>query len=364
MTSEFDARLFGPGLPAAGSAANLSFQASRLVASHAQGEAEAPTTAVSLARAGFDQRGLALRWQDDSGQWEAHLDAATAERLQTAPPAGWEALFNSHRTAKRKTDRRRALGWSAIGLWVAAPLLLLIVFVLNAGHLAGWAAGHIDVKHEAQLGDLSFAQMKAGLKLLPETHAAHRAVAEIGTRLTSGSRYQYRWHVAEDKSVNAYALPGGIIVVHSGLIATAGDAEELAGVLAHEISHVELRHSLRNLVQGLGMRALMGLALGDWTGAAGDAAAQLTELKFSRDAEREADQGGFDRLVKHGIDPTGMERFFARLAKDEKLNLAFLSTHPSSAERLAAMRALTDSAPKQAYSKLPYAWPLITPAEH
>ena len=69
-------------------------------------------------------------------------------------------------------------------------------------------------------------------------------VNEIGAKLTQGSVYRYQFHVAVDKSVNAYAMPGGYIVVHTGLLALADNADEVAGVLAHEVSHVEKRHKI------------------------------------------------------------------------------------------------------------------------
>jgi predicted Zn-dependent protease len=141
-------------------------------------------------------------------------------------------------------------------------------------------------------------------------------------------------------------LPGGIIVVNSGLISATRRPEELAGVLAHEIQHVEQRHSLRGAIQDLGLRGLWTVATGD-VGAtlAGQAAVELTSRKFSRDDEREADQGAFDLLVQHRIDPSAMADFFTTLDKRVDAQIPeLLSTHPASAERKRALVELSQAA--------------------
>jgi beta-barrel assembly-enhancing protease len=135
-------------------------------------------------------------------------------------------------------------------------------------------------------------------------------------------------------------LPGGVIVVNTGLIEATTRPEELAGVLVHEVQHVELRHSIRGMVKNLGLRGLFAFAAGDLTGSLrGEAAVGLTSLKFSRDDEREADQAGFDALIAVGIDPSGMPSFFETMSQQPgDATVAFASTHPSSADREAALR--------------------------
>jgi len=130
------------------------------------------------------------------------------------------------------------------------------------------------------------------------------------------------------------------VVVFSGLIRAADSAEELAGVLAHEISHAELRHTLRGVIKSLGLRALVALVIGDISGSVfTDAATRLTELRFSRDAEREADAEGLRRLVAARIDPAGMISFYEKLAAEQRLSPPPLfSTHPATGERLELLR--------------------------
>ncbi|MFQ5561398.1 MAG: M48 family metallopeptidase, partial [Nitrospinota bacterium] len=169
---------------------------------------------------------------------------------------------------------------------------------------------------------------------------AVEAVERIGKRLTGDSRFVYRWFVAKQPELNAFAAPGGVVVVFSGLLKSIRTPEELAGVLAHEIAHAELRHSLLLLVKNLGIRALISFTIGDFSGGAlTEALAGLTELKFSRDAEREADLDGLRRLQEAQIDPRGMVSFFELMEKKSSLNPPeILSTHPAPKDRLETLR--------------------------
>lgn len=158
-----------------------------------------------------------------------------------------------------------------------------------------------------------------------------------------------------DPSINAFAMPGGYIGVHTGLILSAQSESELAGVMAHEISHVTQRHISRQVFQSskLSMASMlaMGLALlasrsnGQVAGAAiatAQAGSISAQLAFSRDFEREADRMGFETLGKAGFDVRGMGEFFARLQKSVRLYennaTAYLRTHPLSGERLSDMQ--------------------------
>jgi predicted Zn-dependent protease len=154
-------------------------------------------------------------------------------------------------------------------------------------------------------------------------------------------------------------VPGGYVVVNTGLIRAADSAEEVAGVLAHEVQHVERRHTLKNMLHSLGFHALMALALGDISGTAlGNVATTLSELKFGRDLESEADTLGLKALKKAGIAPQGMVSFFAKLAKQEKdaAPPALLSTHPASDERMQALNKLVQEQGTWPSTPLPYDW--------
>ncbi|NDD77132.1 MAG: M48 family peptidase [Betaproteobacteria bacterium] len=180
----------------------------------------------------------------------------------------------------------------------------------------------------------------------------------LGRRLVDASKsgQEFEFFLVRDASLNAFALPGGFIGVHSGLIAAAESESELAGVLAHEIGHVTQRHIARMLGKSrdAGIAQMVGLVLAALAArsnpqatpgliALGQQMAQDQMLSFSRDAEREADRIGFDTLTRAGFDPQGMVSFFGRIQRAsrvyESAAPAYLRTHPLTTERMSDMQA-------------------------
>lgn len=182
-------------------------------------------------------------------------------------------------------------------------------------------------------------------------------LTDMGQRLASQLSLAHPVHVfpVNDASINAFAMPGGFIGIHTGLVAAAQTESELAGVVAHEIGHVSQRHIARGLVQqkqdSLIMMAALVAAMVAARGssqapeaalALGQAAALDSQLGFSRDAEREADRTGFQLLEAAGYDVQGMPDFFGRMMRATGLNertaSAFLRTHPLSIQRMSDMQ--------------------------
>lgn len=336
----FDGRLFGPDLPGAGVAATARWRADGgLLVEHAGGKLECAAPGIDAG--GFNAASLRLAWHDDAGAYVLVIDGEASRRACLAgAPAQHAAGLATAAGEQRRVERRFRLGWALLGLLLLTPFLALGAFFLAQDDLADWVARRIPPAQEAQLGELVLAQTRLRTRLT-ESGPAIEALRTIGAQLTGASAHRYRWFVADDPAINAFAAPGGVVVVNAGLLRAAATPEELAGVLAHEIAHVELRHSLKTLVKGLGLRALVAVALGDFSGTAvAEAAQQLTELGFSRDAEREADAEGLRRLAAARIDPQGMIRFFEKLAQEQTLAppAALLSTHPADSERLAELR--------------------------
>ena len=391
MDTTVDALLFGPGLPLTGQRGVLRAAADHVEVSWADAgstteaaadpfDGSAVTCAiggVTFAEVGFGKPGLELRWPADASQranntaghgtntgntthWLVHvLNPADATTLRGR--ADWAALTSLKQLNQQQRQRhtKRIFAWSAIALLVLSPLLALLLFLSQAARIAEAIAERIPVADEVRLGRQAFESMRGTLKLV-DTGDAHEAVTEIGRQLTTVSRYTYEFHVVEDATLNAFALPGGIVVVHTGLIAATRRPEELAGVLAHEVQHVELRHGTSAIVKDLGWRVLWTWFTGDWGGTlAGQAAAQLGSLKFSRDAESAADNAGFDTLVRAGIDPSGMPDFFAIMAKQAgDAPAAFLSTHPLSTAREQALRQRLTELPAKPFTPLDHSpWP-------
>jgi Zn-dependent protease with chaperone function len=334
-SEEVPALVFGPGLPPGGARGSLAVSPLGVEVAAGGRSQRADLASVSLRAAGFGKPGLEIAWRDEEGSWAAHvLDHSTAQRLLELPALANSAQGAVFRSAQRRTAVRRSIGWSALAAYLLLPAVLLMLVVLNAGTLAGWVAERIPTEQETRLGRQAFEGMRSSLNLRDEG-PAWDAATSIVARLTQGSKYQYEVHVSQDDTLNAFAMPGGIVVVNTGLIAATGRPEELAGVLAHEVQHVELRHSIRGLIKELGLRGLWALATGDLGGTlAGQAALELTSLKFSRDDEAEADSMAFDALLRAGIDPAGMPAFFETMSKEDSgAPVALLSTHPLSEDR-------------------------------
>jgi len=337
--SLFAGRLFGPDLPGAGVEATARWDNDGgLVLSHAGRELMAVVPDIDAA--GFNAAGLRISWCAENGEHVFFVETEEARATcLAAAPAQHTARLAAATGQRRRVERRFRLGWAALFLLLLLPVLALGAFFLAQDDLADWVVRRIPYEQEARLGDLALAQTRLQMQLA-ESGPAVEAIRAIGEPLTAGSPHRYRWFVADRPDLNAFAAPGGVVVVHAGLLRSADNAEEIAGVLAHEIAHAELRHSLKTMVKGMGFRALVAVALGDFSGTAlAEAAKNLTELGFSREAEREADRDGLRRLVAARIDPGGMVRFFEKLAQEQSLTPpALLSTHPATEERLAELR--------------------------
>lgn len=177
-----------------------------------------------------------------------------------------------------------------------------------------------------------------------------------------------------DPSINAFALPGGYIGVHSGLVVGAQSESELASVLAHEIGHVMQRHIARGIAQqsqgtGIMVASLIGALLAALAGQGdlamgvatfGQAAAIDRQLGFSRGAEQEADRAGLQMMRQSGFDPQGMLAMFRRLMNASRLNEGtgggYASTHPLSIQRLSDIENRIEGQPAAAAKPDPEFW--------
>jgi len=219
---------------------------------------------------------------------------------------------------------------------------------------------------ERQLGEAIMRQIRRDPAFLDDAEATDFLVTFTGALLATPAAAGQRMNffLMDDGSINAFALPGGFIGVHTGLIAASRSESELASVLAHEIAHVTQRHVVRMLAQqrrasmiSMATMALTLLAARSNPQAAmggmmlGDHVLRSTSLSFSRDAEREADRLGLEMLRQAGFEPQGMSAFFNRLQVATRVYEtqapAWLRTHPLTTERIADIDLRLQDAPRR-----------------
>jgi predicted Zn-dependent protease len=222
---------------------------------------------------------------------------------------------------------------------------LIIALIASRDWLVEKIADRIPVSWEQSLGDQLFNEIK-GKGQLVDDRDREKQIAAVTTPLVEAvgqSGYTFQFHIVSDTNINAFAVPGGHIFIHTGLLSAAESPEEIAGVLAHEIAHVTERHGFRSLINAAGLYLIVQFFFGDTSGVMAvlaDGSRFLLQQSYSRDFEREADDRGWDYLIKANIDPQGMIRFFKRLKQEEEKHpqltgsLQLLNTHPASQERM------------------------------
>ncbi len=203
-----------------------------------------------------------------------------------------------------------------------------------------------STQEEIQAGQQAAAAVPKQLPVLPDSSPLSQYISRLGHRLADhapGEKWPYNFHVVNQKEINAFALPGGAIFVNVGTIQAADNEAELAGVLAHEISHVVQRHGTRAATKQMAAQlplAVLGGLLGG--SALGQMAAQGISfgvgsyfLKNSREAEKEADLLGTDIMYDTGYDPHAMAQFFEKIKQQGgSPSLQFLSDHPDPGNRV------------------------------
>lgn len=232
------------------------------------------------------------------------------------------------------------------------PHAVAFVLILWLSAIAG-AISLISVEQEVEIGQQALAQVR---KQVPEVRDREVVdyVRSLGRRLVphaQGPKYPYSFWVADYRELNAFALPGGPVWLHRGLMHAATNESQAVSVLAHEIAHISQRHAAEQLTNAMVARwglGVLGALLGNSGGAsAAQVAAGLLAngvfLKFGRDDEREADRVGLQMMTRAGWDPRGMVELFEILRREAKRHPGtvevFFSSHPSPQDRIAQLQA-------------------------
>jgi len=338
--SEIAAQLHGPELPASGVPARVHFHGDYLRVARDGAAEDVPAQSLVVDITGFNEDMLQLSWERHGHTHAVTVaDTAAVRALLVQAP---ESVARRLKRGHSKMGYHR-LKWNAV-IGVLAGLVLLVgVAWWQSEAITMWLANRVSMQTENGIGEQALAQLETEHVLTREGLAAE-TIAGIGARLTQGSRYQYRWYVSDDREVNAYALPGGIVVINAGMIEKAGSAEELAGVLAHEVQHVEHRHTLQQMIHTAGWAAVLAVALGDVSAITAIVIHQLGNLRNSRKLETQADVEGLKAMAKAGIPLQGMATLFRTLQAEQERRggegAALLSSHPATEERIADLEQL------------------------
>ena len=254
-----------------------------------------------------------------------------------------ELATKFHDPARRKTRARLALlaALASIGI-------LVVLYLWGIPALSGLVASLVPVSWEERLGQAVVEHLAPPAMRCTDMNRTP-VISEILTALTTHSPtspYTIRVILVNDSSINAFAAPGGYIVLFRGLLEKTQTPEELAGILAHELQHILNRHSTRALIQHVSMGLLLAAITGNTSGTAAyglEGARILGSLRYSRQNEEEADAGGMRMLLEAGIDPAGMIAFLELLKKrtsESPAILKYLSTHPGTEDRIEKLKSL------------------------
>lgn len=363
MNSTPNALCFGDDLPASGAPCVVVVLADGLRVSPT-GNASLVDQVVAFAdmsveAGGLDHDQLVVSWGDGSSRRTVYLkDPALIVAFRRAAPSQLTAHLERAAEQVRRARHSHRLLWSS----VVGVLIGLVLFLWFGSDLVvEWAVARIPVEWEQKLGETVYQDFLSKETVVKEGPAVS-AVQEMTQRLTDkipNNPYKFQVSVVQSPVVNAFALPGGYVVVFTGLMAKAESGEEVAGVLSHELNHVLQRHGMERMVKMLGLTAVVGILLGDQQGLAGLAkqlGMELVTLKFGRAQETEADVTGIRLLSDARIAPDGMIRFFERLSEKDKERVELFSTHPMSAARAERLRAELAALPKRAPNPFTFEW--------
>jgi len=314
----------------------------------AQVEIGAEALVVQVGEARHEWRYGDLRRADDgAGTIILKRKPDSGERLTLAPEAE-PAL----RAAAPALFSRRAFnheGWPTIASLAGAAWSLAAIFLVGVPLAAAPIADVMPPRYREQIAEISWSQVEAFTETCDDADEAERIVNDVAYRMMQASNVEQKdeiWISIVDAPIpNAFALPDSSIVVTDELIGLSEHPDELVGVIAHEIAHIERNHIMKNIIRQMGAGIFFDIVFGG--AGAGQAIAiasvNLASLRYSRGDEADADVRGLDYLDAANIDTAGLARLFDRFAQqvnDQPEGVAtLLSSHPATEARAQTARA-------------------------
>ena len=300
-----------------------------------------------------------LRWAADTSPFHIEHCAEGDEGLETLvvdDPDFYRSVLEIAPKSFSSRENESKFNWKLYSVGILVLIFSAYVFIKTVpSFLADQMVEKIPIEWEVTVGQSILKMLLVAQKPDPEVLKVLQDTVDFLKESLPGNPYDLKVYILPVEQVNALALPGGPIVIFEGLIDKAESPEELAGVLAHEIQHILLRHSTRGILRNLAKSMLVTLFLGDVNSVMEgivQLAGQLETLGLSREMEAEADQKGMELILAANIDPHGMIRIFKKLMQEdfsqkklpkgkpvsEENDLSsYFSTHPSSQNRLARL---------------------------
>jgi len=339
--SKFLALISHPSLEAGKAEGSIEIQSGGIVLRTGEREVTFPFSNLELTRGGANNALIFFRHPAHE-EWSCYTRDRRILRLLRGTPA-------SEQAKNLESQRRRSvLEW---GLFLVITSLVVFGLWKSKEPLVEAATYFVPKKWETSAGGVIYTSLATSSNIIEDEKldSKFREMVKPLLEVVADSGYDFKFHLADEKELNAFALPGGHVVVHSSVILKAKRVEEVLGVLAHEIAHVTHRHTVKQLFSVLGLYFVFDIVFGNVAGtlaALTQVAPYLLQQGFSRAYEDEADLDGFEYLLKANIDPGGMIDFFKRINEEEKVipglaevekHLTFLSTHPGTEDRLALL---------------------------
>lgn len=274
-----------------------------------------------------------------------------ADRFETNDAQIISKLKSIHAHYGFKIQKKNSVFYGKSGfLVICFTLVLLIVgfYTYGLNWMAKGVAAAIPIDTEESIGQSLYDQTVDAKKI---NSNKTKLINEFFKELHYRSDYYIKITIIDSSMINAFALPGGNIIVMSGIIDQMESYDELAALIGHELTHINEKHVTRSLVRTAGAYILISAVIGDVTGiaaAVAENADALRSLKFSRDLETDADEKGLEQMQEQKLNLNGMLKLFERLKKAEQQQAPpeFLSTHPATDERIGHVKELITNRPQ------------------
>jgi predicted Zn-dependent protease len=277
------------------------------------------------------------------GNYFIYIDPSGTKYLQISAHHAMAETIVKEVSQANETWVKKLMRQKIIVLFALMIALVIGFYVLLVTLIPVIGTAMISRDMEISLGNKLKQMMISEEEMMgsDEDRTATVKLQAFADRIKLSNGYPIRVTVLNSDIVNAYALPGGQIVVYTGMLDKISDAESLAALLAHEASHVNHRHTLKSLMRSAANGLLVSIVFNDATGISATLisnAETLRGLEYSRAIETEADEKGMELMLSNNIDPEGMKRLMNLLAAEGDVpeSISFLSSHPLTKKRIKA----------------------------